>query len=77
VSEPFVLGDNALVLKVKEASVAKDTETSIIDFYYPYFFQSGASGEVRDLFMKSPELKDNFSAIFFKYFQPASAAKKS
>jgi hypothetical protein len=77
VSEPFVLGDNALVLKVKEAGVAKDSETSIIDFYYPYFFQSGASGEVRDLFMKSPELKDNFSAIFFKYFQPASAAKKS
>jgi hypothetical protein len=50
----------SLVLKVKEAGVAKDGDTSVIDFYYPYFFQSGASSEVRDLFMKSPELKDNF-----------------
>jgi parvulin-like peptidyl-prolyl isomerase len=77
VSEPFVLGDNVIVLKVKEAGVAKDGDTSVIDFYYPYFYQSGASSEVRDLFMKSPELKDNFSNVFFKYFQPQTAAKKS
>jgi hypothetical protein len=77
VSEPFVLGDNVIVLKVKEAGVAKDSDTSMIDFYYPYFFQSGASGEVRDLFMKSPLLKDDFSKVFFKYFQPQTAAKKS
>jgi peptidyl-prolyl cis-trans isomerase D len=77
VSEPFVLGDNVVVLKVKEAGVAKADETAPIDFYYPYFFNSGASGEVRDLFMKSPLLKDDFSKVFFKYFQPATAAKKS
>jgi len=75
-SQPFVLGDNVLVLKVKEASSAKDDETSAIDFYYPYFFQSKASTEVRDLFMKSPSLQDNFSTTFFKYFQPASPAKQ-
>jgi peptidyl-prolyl cis-trans isomerase D len=78
VSEPFVLGENVVVLKVKEASSAKDDELGSIDFYYPCFFQSGASTEVRDLFMKSPELKDEFSKVFFKYFQPspASGAKK-
>jgi hypothetical protein len=76
VSEPFVLGDNVLVLKVKEESAAKDDEISSIDFYYPYFFQSGASSEVRDLFIKSPLLTDNFSKLFFKYFQPANTAKK-
>jgi peptidyl-prolyl cis-trans isomerase D len=76
VSEPLVLGDNVIVLKVKEASTAKDEETASIDFYYPYFFQSGASAEVRDLFMKSPKLKDNFAKVFFKYFQPASSSTK-
>jgi parvulin-like peptidyl-prolyl isomerase len=77
VSEPFVLGDNAIVLKVKDVGAAKDDETAPIGFYYPYFFQSGASTEVRDLFMKSPQLKDDFGKIFFKYFQPSTAAKKS
>jgi peptidyl-prolyl cis-trans isomerase D len=72
-SEPFILGDNAVVLKVKEASSAKDDETGAIGFYYPYFFQSKVSTEVRDLFMKSPALTDNFTQIFFKYFQPAAA----
>jgi peptidyl-prolyl cis-trans isomerase D len=76
-SEPFVLGDNALVVKVKEAGSAKDDETGSIDFYYPYFFQSGASSEVRDIFMKSSYLKDDFGKIFFKYFQPAQAAAGS
>jgi hypothetical protein len=77
VSEPFVLGDNVIVLKIKEAGVAKDSETGMIEFAYPYFYQSGASGEVRDLFIKSPRLKDDFGAIFFKYFQPQTGAAKS
>jgi peptidyl-prolyl cis-trans isomerase D len=75
VAEPFILGDNVLVIKAKETSTAKDSETGAVAFYYPYFFQSKASSEVRDLFMKSPRLKDNFSAIFFKYFQPAAPKK--
>jgi peptidyl-prolyl cis-trans isomerase D len=77
VADPFILGDNAIVLKVKEAGQAKDEETASIDFYYPYFFQSKAQAEVRDLFLKSPKLKDDFTKVFFKYFQPAPAAKKS
>ena len=72
-AEPLILGDNVLVMKVKEAGLAKDTETGAISFIYPYFYQSKASSEVRDLFMKSPLLKDNFSDTFFKYFQPAAA----
>jgi hypothetical protein len=75
VAEPFILGDYALVLKVKEAGTAKEEETGAISFYYPYFFQSKLSSEVRDVFAKSPLLKDNFNEIFFKYFQPAAANK--
>ncbi len=76
VGEPFVLGDNILTLKVKEASSAKDDEIASISFYYPYFFQTKASTEVRDIFMKSPALKDNFSQVFFKNFQPAASSQQ-
>ena len=34
-----------------------------------------AQTEARDLFMKSPLLADNFSTVFFRYFQPSPAAK--
>jgi PPIC-type PPIASE domain. len=77
VAEPFVLGDNVVVVKVKEVGAAKDDETAAIDFYYPYFFQSGASTEVRDLVMKAPGLKDDFSKVFFKYFQPSTKDSSS
>jgi peptidyl-prolyl cis-trans isomerase D len=77
VAEPFVLGDNVLVLKVKEADAAKDEAMSSIDSFYPYFFQNGASAEIRDLVMKSPLLKDDFSASFTKYFQPAAKTSSS
>ena len=59
-------------MKVKETGSAKDSETGAISFYYPYFFQSKISSEVRDLYIKSPQLKDNFGAVFFRYFQPAA-----
>jgi hypothetical protein len=75
VSDPFILGDKALVLKVKEASASKDDETGMIDYLYPSFFGTKAQTEAHDLFMKSPLLKDNFSRVFFKYFQPAPAKK--
>jgi peptidyl-prolyl cis-trans isomerase D len=73
VADPFILGENVIVLKVKEAGSAKDDETGAISFYYPYFFQTKASSEVRDLFMNSPALKDDFSNVYFKYFKPTSA----
>jgi peptidyl-prolyl cis-trans isomerase D len=76
VSEPFVLGDNVIVLKGKASETMKDDQVAMLDFYYSYFFQSGASTEVRDLFMKSPKLSDDFGEVFSKYFQPASPAKQ-
>jgi hypothetical protein len=75
VADPLVLGDYVIVVKVKEAGAAKDDDLSGIGYYYPYFAQTKAQDEVRDLFVNSPELKDDFSSIFFKYFQPAAAKK--
>ncbi|HET7839838.1 MAG TPA: SurA N-terminal domain-containing protein [Rectinemataceae bacterium] len=71
VSEPIVLGDNIIVLKVKEAGSALDDATSGIELYYPYLFQQRLNVEVRDLVMKSPKLKDKFSDTYFKIFKPA------
>lgn len=77
VSEPLVIGDNVIVLKGKEAGTAKDQDLSRIDFAYLYFFQGGASQEVRDLYVKSPKLRDDFGKVFSKYFVPQSPDKKS
>jgi parvulin-like peptidyl-prolyl isomerase len=77
ISEPFVLTDDVIVLKGKEAGTLKDDEVAMIDYAYPLVFQNGASDELRDLFMKSPKLKDDFGAVFGKFFQqPKSSAKQ-
>ncbi len=73
VSDPIVLGDNVIVLKVKEAGSAIDDAANGIELYYPYLFQQRLNIEVRDLVMKSPRLKDNFSDTYFKLFKPAQA----
>lgn len=70
VSKPLVLGDNIVVVKVKEAGAASDEELSSLSLYYPYFFQQKSSYEMGNVFLKSPLLKDNFMNVFFKYFMP-------
>ncbi len=75
VSEPFVLGDKVLALKLRETVATKNDESGMIEYIYPSFFATSAQTEARDLFMKGPLLSDNFSKVFFKYFQPAPAAK--
>jgi hypothetical protein len=73
VSSPIVLGDNVIVLKVKEAGSSLDASSGI-DLYYPYFFQQKLNTDVANLFMSSSQLRDNFAPIFFKYFQPKNPA---
>ena len=75
ISDPFVLGDKVLVLKVKDAESAKDDGLSMIDYLYPSFFGGKVQVEAHDFFMKNPLLKDDFSKVFFKYFQPTPAKK--
>jgi parvulin-like peptidyl-prolyl isomerase len=68
VSEPLVLGDNVLVLRVKEAGSKADS--SLIDLFYPYFFQTKIDEEVRASFLASPKLQDRFMDVYLKYFTP-------
>jgi peptidyl-prolyl cis-trans isomerase D len=75
-ADPIVLGDNVIVLRVKEAGTALDDSTGSIDLFYPYYFQQKLSSELSERFLKSPALKDKFSEVFFKYFQPSEPAAK-
>ena len=75
VADPLVIGDDVILVKVKEVGTAKDEDLGGIGYYYPYFAETKAQDEVRDLFVDSPALKDNFSPVFFKYFQPTTAKK--
>ena len=70
VSKPIVLGDNIVVVKVKEAGAASEEDLASLSLYYPYFFQQKTSYEMNSIFLKSPLLKDNFMNVFFKYFMP-------
>ena len=69
VSEPIVLGDNVIVMKIKEAGSSLDASGSV-DLYYPYFYRQKLTTDIAGMFLQSPQLKDNFAPVFFKYFQP-------
>ncbi|HOX31929.1 MAG TPA: SurA N-terminal domain-containing protein [Spirochaetales bacterium] len=73
VAEPLVLGDNVLVLRVKEAS-SLGAESNGAEIFYPYFVRSKAETEAREAFLKSPLFKDNFSAVYLKNFMPKEKA---
>jgi peptidyl-prolyl cis-trans isomerase D len=70
-SEPILLGDSVLVLKVKAEGTAAADEIGMINSVYSYFVQQKTSAEVQENILKSPALKDNFSPVFFKYFAPS------
>lgn len=69
-SEPVLLKEEVMVLRVKEVGSALDEDLSSISLYYPFLFQQRLEGDLRDVFMKSPKLKDNFMDTYFKYFSP-------
>ncbi|MEI6876032.1 MAG: SurA N-terminal domain-containing protein [Spirochaetota bacterium] len=70
-SEPLVLGENVLVLRVKEAGTKADE--GMLALYYPYFYQQKIDEDVRSGFLKSPKLKDKFMDVYLKYFTPKPA----
>ncbi len=69
VSEPVLLRDAAVVLRVKEIRSADETGIQLIEFYYPYLFAQAREMELYDRFLSSPDLKDNFTTAFFQIFR--------
>jgi parvulin-like peptidyl-prolyl isomerase len=68
VSEPLILGENVLVLKVKEAVSTPDS--GMLAFYYPYLMKQKIDEDVKANFLASPKFKDDFSKVYLKYFTP-------
>jgi len=71
-SEPLVLGDNVLLLKMKEAGTKADE--GMFSLYYPYWFQTKIDDDLRTTFLASPKLKDHFMDVYLKYFTPKSGS---
>jgi parvulin-like peptidyl-prolyl isomerase len=69
VSEPILLKDAAIVLRVKEIRSADDSSLELMQYYYPYLASQARQQELYTHYLKSPELKDDFTTAFFKIFQ--------
>ena len=69
VSDPILLKDAAVVLRVKEIRTADDSGVQLIAVYYPYLFAQAREMELYNKFLSSPDLKDNFTTAFFRIFR--------
>jgi parvulin-like peptidyl-prolyl isomerase len=77
-SEPLVLGNEVLVVKVTAESEAKKEDTSMLAFAYPYFYQGTFEPELKNhLLTNNPKFKDEFAAMFAKIFTPKTEAASS
>lgn len=71
-SAPFMLGNNALVLFPREetAREAADIE-SVVSSFTSYWVNSNTEQNIRNSFLQSDKLEDNFWTAYFRYLQPS------
>ncbi|TCW62355.1 peptidylprolyl isomerase [Treponema sp. J25] len=67
-SDPFVLGDSVVLLYPTEESRPEESSLAVIDFYYNYVAGQYSEQTVRNYFLASKKLKDNFYEVFVKQF---------
>lgn len=77
VSKPLVLGDNVVVFRVLDDAEASDENLALVNFAFPYFQQQTVDGSIRNAFITSKRLKDQFQENFFKIFQSPSTQASS
>ncbi len=69
VSEPILLQDSAVVLRVKEIRPAVEGSLDMVKYGYPSLFAQARERELYDHYLNSPELKDNFINAFSFIFR--------
>jgi hypothetical protein len=69
-SEPLIIGENAIVLKLDGESEADDSANFTIDYYFDMYLGQYTDSQLRQSFLESPLFKDNFSEIFQKRIMP-------
>ncbi|MFP3090943.1 SurA N-terminal domain-containing protein [Treponema sp. TIM-1] len=71
-SAPFILGDNALVLfPLEENTLEKENIDSIASSYSSYWLDNNTDQSIRNRFVRSEKLEDNFWITYFRYLQPS------
>ncbi len=70
ISEPIIVDDTILVVKLLGVRTADDADLQNLDFYYPYIVQQFNEEDMNSFFLKSKDLEDNFNDVFYEYFLP-------
>ncbi len=72
VSEPVILGNNVVVLKVNEEKAADAQLNEMLPLFYNYYGGSWSQQTFAGSILKSKKLKDEFMDTYLKYFLPKS-----
>jgi hypothetical protein len=67
VSEPIVLRQSVVVLRMDEERSVTEEDTEFLTDYYPYLIQQNQSRQVRLSFVQDELLEDNFAQTFGRY----------
>lgn len=65
-SEPFVVGDNVIVLLPKEEVPVEESSRGFIESYYPYWSQTGTGNATRSYFLNNEKLDNRFQEAYWK-----------
>ncbi|MBN2874544.1 MAG: SurA N-terminal domain-containing protein [Spirochaetales bacterium] len=72
VSEPLIVNDNALVVRLKEIRQAEDGEMSLLESYYPIVVEQAVSAELASAILKDPRLEDLFFGAFARVYSASN-----
>jgi peptidyl-prolyl cis-trans isomerase D len=68
ISDPLVLNNNVYLFELEEETEVNEESLSMLESYYPYLAQQYAETDMRSLILSSEKHKDNFNAVFSRYF---------
>jgi len=68
ITEPFVLGRSVVVARLIDERETPEKELEQIKSYHSYIVSNFRNQEIRNHFLQSDKLEDNFMQVFSKYF---------
>jgi hypothetical protein len=63
-----VLGNSIVVAQLLDEREAPEEELRQIESYFPYIVATFRNQEIRNHFLQSDKLEDNFMQVFARYF---------
>ncbi len=70
ISDPIILDDQIIVLKLKEERPAPEDESNLRKSYYQALVAQSIENDLQAELMDSDKLVDNFTEVFYRYFIP-------